>query len=163
MISNDLLDKFDRIEDLPVSEEMLGAYMEGTLNSFEVSQIENLLSENSQLSDFVDEISKDKINADLDKLDNQLFDPSYPFPISDIKLPEETLTHSILVDPMVAACCQENPLNELNISSTDDSLSDDDYLKENLSPDDSFTEDVQSLDIESPESDDTYNDESIEI
>ena len=31
MINEELLSKLDRIEDLPVSEEMLGAYMEGNL------------------------------------------------------------------------------------------------------------------------------------
>lgn len=35
MIDEELLNKFDRIQDLPVSEEMLGAYMEGNLNDAE--------------------------------------------------------------------------------------------------------------------------------
>ena len=35
MINDELLDKFDKIQDLPVSEEMLGAYLEGKLSNEE--------------------------------------------------------------------------------------------------------------------------------
>ena len=35
MIDEELLNKFDRIQDLPVSEEMLGAYMEGNTSDDE--------------------------------------------------------------------------------------------------------------------------------
>lgn len=44
MIDDELLNKFDRIQDLPASEEMLGAYMEGNTNDEESLYIENLLS-----------------------------------------------------------------------------------------------------------------------
>lgn len=70
MIDENLLNKFNQIEDLPVSEEMLGAYLEGNLDSFESSQIDSLLSNDSQLSNFVDDISHD----DMIQLEKSLID-----------------------------------------------------------------------------------------
>ena len=49
MIDDNLLAKFDRIQDLPVSEEMLGAYMEGNVDSCEASQIESVISDMRRL------------------------------------------------------------------------------------------------------------------
>lgn len=63
MISDKLLNKFDRIEDLPVSEEMLGAYLEGNLDLLESSQIEFQISTDPYLSGLVDDV----------KLENVLF------------------------------------------------------------------------------------------
>lgn len=53
MIDDELLNKFDRIQDLPVSEEMLGAYVEGNLSDFEKSEIESVLFADTFLSDMV--------------------------------------------------------------------------------------------------------------
>lgn len=48
MIYAELQNKFDRIQDLPISEEMLGAYMEGNLDSAEREFIQQEI--NSDLS-----------------------------------------------------------------------------------------------------------------
>lgn len=53
MIDNELFAKFDRIQDLPFSEEMLGAYMEGKVDLYEASQIESVVSGDSALSDLL--------------------------------------------------------------------------------------------------------------
>lgn len=45
---HELLNEFESIQDLPVSEEMLGAYIEGNLNSEEILNVENAI--NSDLS-----------------------------------------------------------------------------------------------------------------
>lgn len=58
MINEELLSKFDRIEDLPVSEEMLGAYLEDELLEEEKLQIENAIDFNDDLSDLFDMISQ---------------------------------------------------------------------------------------------------------
>lgn len=50
MIDEELLNKFDRIQDLPVSEEMLGAYMEGNLNDAESILVSNMIDSNPDLS-----------------------------------------------------------------------------------------------------------------
>lgn len=46
MIDNELLAKFDRIQDLPVSEEMLGAYIEGNLSATDEESLNTLVDEN---------------------------------------------------------------------------------------------------------------------
>lgn len=43
MSTDDLLRKFSDIEDLPVSEELLGAYLEGTLSGAEMREIRNII------------------------------------------------------------------------------------------------------------------------
>lgn len=50
MIDSDLLNKFDRIQDLPVSEEMLGAYVEGNLSDPESIEVSTLIDTNPDLS-----------------------------------------------------------------------------------------------------------------
>lgn len=61
MISDKLLNKFDRIEDLPVSEEMLGAYLEGNLDLLESSQIEFQISTDPYLSGLVDDVKLENV------------------------------------------------------------------------------------------------------
>lgn len=53
--NENLLDKFDRIDDLPVSEEMLGAYLEGNLDPIEQGFVENSIESYPELS-FIAEI-----------------------------------------------------------------------------------------------------------
>lgn len=50
MIDKELFEEFNRIQELPVSEEMLGAYMEGNLNDAESILISNMLDSNPDLS-----------------------------------------------------------------------------------------------------------------
>lgn len=58
MIDEELMNKFDRIQDLPVSEEMLGAYLEGNLSEEEVSDIELMLQYQPYLSEISEEVSQ---------------------------------------------------------------------------------------------------------
>jgi len=66
----DLQDKFDELNDLPISEELLGAYAEGNLRGAEFREVENLLSENSALSGFIDNIVNDFSISTLDIFDD---------------------------------------------------------------------------------------------
>lgn len=50
-----MTDKFDRIGDLPISEELLGAYLEGNTTSDENEAIEFLLEKNTDISYILDE------------------------------------------------------------------------------------------------------------
>lgn len=59
MIDDELLAKFDRIQDLPVSEEMLGAYLEGNLRGFEPREVQNLIEFDNNFADFFDNLSND--------------------------------------------------------------------------------------------------------
>lgn len=44
MIDDDLIAKFDRIKDLPISEEMLGAYMESKLDEIDSNYVVNTVN-----------------------------------------------------------------------------------------------------------------------
>lgn len=52
-------DKFDELNDLPISEELLGAYIEGSLRGPEFREIESLLSDDAPLSNFVSAIEEE--------------------------------------------------------------------------------------------------------
>lgn len=166
MIDNELLAKFDRIQDLPFSEEMLGAYLEGNLDSCEASQIESVISRDSTLSEFVDSISLDS-DSILDNLEQQIFEPTYPHFLSDIQLPSlgnkidpENFYH----DYMVEAYRPDSRFNILDTSLSDETFSSDSLLKKNITSDDSFMGSEHSLDIDSPEeSDDMFNNNSNDI
>lgn len=54
-LNDDLLNKFNSIEDLPVSEEMLCAYEEGTLSKSEMEMVRDEIESNSALLDLLEE------------------------------------------------------------------------------------------------------------
>lgn len=63
---------FDDIEDLPLSEEMLGAYIEGNLDSEELIDIGYLVQEDSLLSTLANEVSMDDfMEADVDDISSE--------------------------------------------------------------------------------------------
>lgn len=83
MISDELLSKFDSIEDLPVSEEMLGAYMESSLGVDETIVCEDMIAQDSSLNDLFFEITNESYiqiedelitSFDSDFLDNGIDD-----------------------------------------------------------------------------------------
>lgn len=59
MISDELLSKFNRIQDLPVSEEMLGAYLEGNLSESEAVAISKEVAQDENLRAIVEAIIND--------------------------------------------------------------------------------------------------------
>lgn len=65
MINDELLAKFDCIQDLPVSEEILGAYVEGRLNGSEMREMQTLVRQEDGLSDLVNVIENDHYPDDL--------------------------------------------------------------------------------------------------
>lgn len=113
MISDELLNKFDSIEDLPVSEEMLGAYIEGNILSSEIGEIETILDENPYL--------KDLINDDYLNIEDNIDDLALRLEIEEMPLPLVSSEDLIEYDsnnhwmgsyyddmPMVAACTTDN-------------------------------------------------------
>lgn len=58
MINEELLNKFDLIQDLPISEEMLGAYIEGHLSGTESSDIELMLQNQPLLSNVYNDLTQ---------------------------------------------------------------------------------------------------------
>lgn len=57
MIDDGLLNKFNHIRDLPVSEEMLGAYIEGNLSELEMDDVEMMLQYQPELNDLYEEVT----------------------------------------------------------------------------------------------------------
>lgn len=53
------INKFDDLNDLPVSEEMLGAYLEGNLHGAEFREVQNCVHEDTSLSSLIGNIEAD--------------------------------------------------------------------------------------------------------
>lgn len=68
MISDELLSKFDSIEDLPISEEMLGSYIEGSLDIDKTIICEDIMAHDSSLNDLFFEITNDPSIQSEDEL-----------------------------------------------------------------------------------------------
>lgn len=56
---NDLLQQFDDIQELPVSEETVGAYIESKLDDISFDEFRDLLSHNESLSELTKDVSKE--------------------------------------------------------------------------------------------------------
>ena len=80
------------IKPLPVSEEMLGAYLEGNLSSIEATQVEELMNLDKNFRDFVTEVSV----ADPDIMES-IFDVHPNFDM-EFELPEVPLTFDLHSD-----------------------------------------------------------------
>lgn len=70
MINDDLFAKFDSIDDLPISEELLGAYTEGNLRGAEHREVHNIVSNDTNLSDLMSSVEQDSMFNG-----NSLFNP----------------------------------------------------------------------------------------
>jgi hypothetical protein len=70
MIDDELLAKFVHIQDLPVSEEMLGAYTEGNVTDSEHLQISLLADSSSEISSLLCEVK----DIDVEKLASVFYD-----------------------------------------------------------------------------------------
>lgn len=64
----DFQDKFDDLQDLSISEEMLGAYVEGNLRGSEFREVSNLLCIDDDLSDLVQSVESDGTNLDSESI-----------------------------------------------------------------------------------------------
>lgn len=98
MIDDELMKKFDSIKDLPISEEMLGAYMEGKLDLYDMDNVNMLVHNDPILQSIVedtansafetpynfesihqsDEISSDDENISFDTNDIELGESNEP-------------------------------------------------------------------------------------
>ncbi len=76
MINDELLEKFNSIEELPFSEEMLGAYLEKRLNSNESILIEKSIESNSLISSMMRDIdiSQYSVNTLDEVIENEMID-----------------------------------------------------------------------------------------
>lgn len=81
MIDDNLFAKFDSIEDLPISEEILGAYIEGNLNEGEILEIAPVISQDVMLSNLMNSIEETQsgLNNFEDFIDGQIDFPDNDF------------------------------------------------------------------------------------
>lgn len=85
------------IKSLPISEETLGAYLEGKLSELDRINVENLLNNNPELREFVDEIQFDDVNYDESIYD---YFPDFDSEFSLPDLPDYSEDDSIEVTPI---------------------------------------------------------------
>ena len=106
-------EKLDKLMELPVSEEMLGAYLEGNLNEIEADSVHQLISQNDELLDISQTDDYDS-NIDDEEID-----------LTNFQLPFISLTDSFY-DDTTSINIQEfeidNILNELNTMKTSHNL-----------------------------------------
>lgn len=75
---DDLINRFDDIQDLPVSEEMLGAYLEKNVSNSELAVLEFYIEENPIVSDIIEGVSDIQISLEnldignIETLDDQI-------------------------------------------------------------------------------------------
>lgn len=163
MINDELLSKLDSIEDLPISEEMLGAYLQGNLDFYESNNIESSLSSDEQLFDFANSINYDDLTI-LDNLDHKIIDPTCSFPLSDIQIPDlspEAIGNGFLEEQFEPSPCDFYGLVDTVLDVSEDVLSSN--FEENFLQSDSFLDQDQSLDVDSSEGDDMFNDDLTEL
>ena len=165
MIDDDLINKFDSIEDLPISEEMLGAYLEGNLDDAESIFVNNAINSFSDVSEIVLEIPVIENLAMLEILDYDFSAEIFSI-MSDVELPN--ISDNILNNTSI--CLQEeislmdshiadSTLDEVQNSEPTDSdisIRDSEFY---ISQDDSFYKCSNSL--ESNNNSDSFNDEDM--
>lgn len=69
---DDIISRFDDIHDLPVSEEMLGTYLEKKISDTELATLESYIKENPIISDILEEVNNIEIsleNVDVDDIE----------------------------------------------------------------------------------------------
>lgn len=71
------------LQPLPISEEMLGAYLEGNLTAEEVGYVESFLETDDVLKGLVDEIGETSSDWMMENLDTPLYDE-----LNGMELPE---------------------------------------------------------------------------
>lgn len=76
-----MIENFDMINDLPISEEILGAYLEGNLMGAELREVQNIIGCENRISDLVDNIENDfaLCEISLDQNDLETINPLIDF------------------------------------------------------------------------------------
>lgn len=157
---NDLINRIESMQDLPVSEEMLGAYCEGTLGSADAAVMDSCIANNAEIGELVDSVDNIHASDDTFSLDfstNGIDDIDLPnVPLAGVFNPLDIgITPNIEDIGMVAAAA---PLAFPDIA--DDFVSrSDDFISDN---DDSFLNDDDSIDTDDEiNSDDSFDDFNI--
>lgn len=147
---NDLLSQFDDLQDLPVSEEMLGAYIEGNLNGADLRDVQNVINSDDDtmnLLDNVDDIILTPFDSSLSLKDNL---PSIDFLDSD-DMGASFSPFAILDEIISTNLVESTPIDDTIITTSTNSYQHD------INHDDSidYHHDLNSEDLTT--NDDTFN------
>lgn len=158
MINDDLLNKFDNIEDLPVSEEILGAYIEGNLQDDERTEVVSFINHHQTLQFLTDELGSSPLYADdffqPDRESLNEIDPTYEDAF-DNHLIDNVLLSFDSIDALI------RHTNEwVNNFYSDSSIGLDNLHSNNIEIfseiDDSFLSNDHSLDTDTPNDGDVF-------
>lgn len=154
---SDLINRIESMQDLPVSEEMLGAYCEGTLGSADAAVMDSCIANNAEIGELVDSVDNIHASDDMFSLDfctNDIDDIDLPnVPLAGVFNPLDIdITPNIDDFGMVAFAA-----SPAFCDITDDFVSgNDDFISDN---DDSFLNDDTSIDTDDDiNSDDSFDD-----
>ncbi|MBD5224129.1 MAG: hypothetical protein HDS71_08835 [Bacteroidales bacterium] len=153
MIDDELMKKFDNIEELPISEEMLGAYLEGNLSDAESIVVNNTIDSFSELSSIIAEIPSIEDFTTFE-LYNEEQDFNEGSVLEDVELPsisslELADTSSICTDEFIIQSTLEDVVKVDSVYHLDPSSLDDthQFFENNLFSDDNSTHDSNSLEL----------------
>lgn len=150
MIPDKLLYKFDRVQDMPVSEEILGAYFEGNLSDSEAIEVSSVIDTNPDLSYISFEIGADATDFEtgLYPLDEKFI--ALDFGLLEIDEFENNFQHHQLANEIdFAAICEPQSADDMFGLEHSDTDVTPDIGNSNVILHDSFGMDSQSLDSES--------------
>ena len=109
------------IKPLPVSEEMLGAYLEGNLTAEDSSMVQSIIDSNSEFRNFVEEVSVADSSTEESIYDaHPNFDLDFELPV--VPLQFESQAYAEVLNPPIielgypelvaCACCAEEIFND---------------------------------------------------
>lgn len=157
-INEELLAKFDRIQDLPVSEEMLGAYLEGNLDCYESSEITHAIASNETLSDLLENVDMHTEIQDTSDLDASMFHSGINTDLPDITVDAVYTESPTMLDELVDIY----GFDANGDFDTPNGIHTDFFHSENSYNADSFIDDLHSLNTDSSNDDKLFNDDSID-
>lgn len=62
---NDLINRIESMQDLPISEEMIGAYCEGLLNSVDAASMDSYIANDAEIGELVDSVDNSQGSDNL--------------------------------------------------------------------------------------------------
>lgn len=156
---DEIISRFDQIQDLPVSEEMLGAYMENNLDFIDTSLVESAIYSNESLNDLLEVITLSQ---------NEISDFEDLIPYSDInaELPEEITQMPFVLETssILDGIAEFSGFSEVSLDLSHHShLNTDNFLEEFSSETDSFPCDSHSINTNSSNDDETQMENTIDF
>lgn len=62
---NDLINRIESMQDLPVSEEMIGAYCEGSLSPIDAAAMDSCIANDTRIGELVDSVDNSQVSDNL--------------------------------------------------------------------------------------------------